>query len=77
MNRFIIVNRKSKVYDGIYFCRKLAIQQSAYVRACWPGLEWEVEESACGFPVPGLIHMGEVRAKGILKRHMSDAQPAE
>ena len=36
--------------------------------AC-PGIEWEIEETEHQFPVPGLICIGEVRGRKILKRY--------
>lgn len=69
MRRYIIVCRAAGVYDGIYYSRSFAEQSINSVRNTWPGLEWEIEESTCGFPVPGLKHLGEVVAPRILKGH--------
>ena len=77
MNRFIIVNKVSKVYAGIYYSRLFAEQDIEALQDKWLGLEWQVQESECGFPVPGLIHIGEVRAASILNRHISDIEPKE
>ncbi len=74
MKYYIIVCRAAGVYDGIYYLRSFAEQSINSVRTAWPGLEWEIEESPCGFPVPGLKHLGEVAAPLILKRHMSGLQ---
>lgn len=59
MNRYIIVNRAAGIYDGIYYSRSFAEQSIDSVRETWPGLEWEIEQIDCGFPVPGLKHLGE------------------
>ena len=77
MKRYIIVTRKAGIYDGIYFGRSFAEQSINSVRDAWPGLEWEIEEIDCGLPVPGLMHMGRVRAPRILKHHMKTLEGCE
>lgn len=76
MNRYIIVCRTAGVYDGIYYSRSFAEQSIDSVRNTWPGLEWEIESSDCGFPVPGLKHLGEVQAPKILKQQQRSAPDA-
>ena len=74
MNRYIIVAREVGVYDGIYYSRCFADRSIDSVRSDWPGVDWAIEESEHGFPVPGLVHLGEEKAKGILKRYQRKAE---
>ena len=75
--RFIIVNRASGIYGGMIYDRPFADMRLVDIQKAWPGVEWEIEETPEQFPVPGLIHIGEVRAAKFLKRHISGVQPAE
>jgi len=67
VKRYIIVNHTTGIYAGIYYDRRWAEEALPGLRDTWP-LDWEVQPVDCGFPVPGLKHLGEVRAPNILKR---------
>jgi hypothetical protein len=65
--RFVIVNRETGVYRGMIYDRAFAEKSIDVFREMWPGLDWVIEETREQFPVPGFIHIGEVRAARILK----------
>ena len=69
MRRFIIRNRESGIYCGMIPDREYAEKLLVEMREAWPGIEWEIEKTEHQFPVPGLIHIGEVRGRKILKRY--------
>ena len=69
-SRFIVVNRESAIYRGMIYDRPFAEQAITQLREAWPGIDWEVEETHYQFPVPGLLHIGEVRAAKIMKSYL-------
>ncbi|MCB1679138.1 MAG: hypothetical protein KDI16_10705 [Halioglobus sp.] len=69
MQRYMIVSRPAGVYDGIYYTRRFAEQSIDGLRITWPGLDWEIEPIECELPIPGLMIIGRVQAKRVLKRY--------
>ena len=67
IERFIIASKIAGVYDGVYYSEDSAINSVEGMEAKWPGMGWAVQPTAQGFPVPGLVHLGEARAVKILK----------
>lgn len=66
--KFIAQNLETDVYWSMAYSRAAAEKQAEELQSSWAGLSWEVQRTEQSFPIPGLIHFGEVRAAGILRR---------
>jgi len=69
MDKYIVLNEATKVYDGFWLCPCIAKGMIAELKETWPGLSWQVEKVADFFP-ENLIPVGMARAPKLLRSEM-------